>query len=67
MIKKFQDKVCASSAMSYLIISNISQLPDIDFPINAMAEGRILVPWEHVQDPSSAEGMPAIDFEWILT
>ena len=23
-----------------------SQLPDLEFPINAMAEGRILVPWE---------------------
>lgn len=32
------------------------KLPDLDFPINAMAEGRILVPWEHVKDPSSAEG-----------
>jgi len=23
------------------------RLPDVDFPINSMAEGRILVPWEH--------------------
>lgn len=29
-----------------------SQLPDIDFPINAMAEGRILVPWEYRKYPN---------------
>jgi len=23
------------------------QLPDMDFPVNALAEGRVLVPWEH--------------------
>lgn len=28
------------------------QLPDMDFPINAKAEGRILVPWEHVNYPN---------------
>ncbi|KAK7678714.1 hypothetical protein QCA50_018296 [Cerrena zonata] len=28
------------------------QLPDIDFPINAMAEGRILVPWEYRKYPN---------------
>lgn len=28
-------------------------LPDMDFPINAKAEGRVLVPWEHVTYPNS--------------
>lgn len=28
----------------------------MDFPINAMAEGRILVPWEHRKYPNLTEG-----------
>ncbi|EKM56638.1 glycosyltransferase family 90 protein [Phanerochaete carnosa HHB-10118-sp] len=32
------------------------KLPDLDFPINAMAEGRILVPWEHRQYPNLTDG-----------
>ncbi|KAI0074327.1 capsular associated protein [Panus rudis PR-1116 ss-1] len=31
------------------------QLPDIDFPVNAMAEGRILVPWEYRNFPNLTE------------
>ncbi|KAL0945871.1 hypothetical protein HGRIS_012154 [Hohenbuehelia grisea] len=27
-------------------------LPDMDFPINAKAEGRVVVPWEHQQYPN---------------
>ncbi|KAJ3517360.1 hypothetical protein NMY22_g13981 [Coprinellus aureogranulatus] len=27
-------------------------LPDMDFPINAKAEGRVLIPWEHQQYPN---------------
>ena len=27
------------------------QLPDLDFPINGKAEGRILIPWEHKEWP----------------
>ena len=38
-----------------LLIADL-QLPDMDFPINAMAEGRILVPWEHRQYPNLTEG-----------
>ncbi|TDL15140.1 glycosyltransferase family 90 protein [Rickenella mellea] len=26
----------------------LMNLPDMDFPINALAEGRVLVPWEHL-------------------
>ncbi|KZT00713.1 glycosyltransferase family 90 protein [Laetiporus sulphureus 93-53] len=29
------------------------KLPDLDFPVNAMAEGRILVPWEQRFQPNS--------------
>ncbi|TFK52833.1 glycosyltransferase family 90 protein [Heliocybe sulcata] len=28
------------------------RLPDLDFPVNAKAEGRILVPWEHQKYPN---------------
>ncbi|KAJ6468222.1 hypothetical protein C8R45DRAFT_837910 [Mycena sanguinolenta] len=27
----------------------VKDLPDMDFPVNAKAEGRIVVPWEHAQ------------------
>ncbi|KAJ3514417.1 hypothetical protein NLJ89_g2388 [Agrocybe chaxingu] len=30
----------------------LSKLPDMDFPINALAEGRVLVPWEHRTYPN---------------
>lgn len=32
--------------------SHLPQLPDMDFPINAKAEGRVLVPWEHRKYPN---------------
>ncbi|KAG8959886.1 capsule-associated protein CAP1 [Tulasnella sp. 419] len=31
------------------------KLPDMDFPINAKAEGRILVPWEHTKYPNTTK------------
>ncbi|KAF8513209.1 hypothetical protein JB92DRAFT_3083224 [Gautieria morchelliformis] len=31
------------------------KLPDMDFPINAKAEGRILVPWEHRMFPNTSQ------------
>ena len=57
MIEKFQNKV--RTVWSRLVHFNLmynSQLPDMDFPINAMAEGRILVPWEHRQYPNLTVG-----------
>ncbi|KAF8240096.1 hypothetical protein L208DRAFT_1420477 [Tricholoma matsutake] len=30
----------------------VHTLPDMDFPINAKAEGRVVVPWEHRQFPN---------------
>ena len=35
-----------------LNISQSFQLPNMDFPINGKAEGRILLPWEHKQYPN---------------
>jgi hypothetical protein len=31
------------------------QLPDMDFPINAKAEGRVVVPWEHKNYPNTTK------------
>jgi hypothetical protein len=28
------------------------KLPDLDFPVNAKAEGRLLIPWERIQYPN---------------
>ena len=37
----------------YPVLSNHrDQLPDLDFPVNTMAEGRVLVPWEHQHYPN---------------
>lgn len=55
MVEKFGDKV---SLVKIIVTSNSSnrayniQLPDMDFPINGKAEGRILIPWEHTQYPN---------------
>ena len=47
MLEKFQDQVRNSSAFLTKRHSiTMSQLPDLEFPVNGMAEGRILVPWE---------------------
>ncbi|KIJ43830.1 glycosyltransferase family 90 protein [Sphaerobolus stellatus SS14] len=32
-----------------------NKLPDMDFPINTKAEGRVLVPWEHKQYPNMTQ------------
>lgn len=58
MIEKFQTKVGLSSLFTAqtVLIEMYYQLPDMDFPINAMAEGRILVPWEHRKYPNLTEG-----------
>lgn len=33
----------------------VAQLPDMDFPINARSEGRVVVPWEHTAYPNLTE------------
>lgn len=44
---------CASLPSLHLSLPNPGQkLPDLDFPVNTMAEGRILVPWEHQKEPN---------------
>ncbi|KZT65002.1 glycosyltransferase family 90 protein [Daedalea quercina L-15889] len=39
------------------------KLPDLDFPINAMAEGRILVPWEQRVRPNMTSGTDVVQNE----
>lgn len=58
MIEKFQDKVgkIPDSHPSLLSLIPTLQLPNIDFPVNSMAEGRILVPWEHRKFPNLTDG-----------
>ena len=41
-------------AIHVFIEGHPNQLPDMDFPINGKAEGRILVPWEHNEFPEMA-------------
>ena len=44
---------CASLPYLHLVLPNpCYKLPDLDFPVNTMAEGRVLVPWEHQQYPN---------------
>lgn len=57
MIEKFQAKVSyAALRFESWLFTTVPQLPNMDFPINAMAEGRILVPWEHRKYPNLTEG-----------
>ena len=52
MIKKFQHLVRHFHA-SHLVPPNpFQKLPDMHFPVNTMAEGRVLVPWEHNKYPN---------------
>lgn len=51
MLEKFVHTV--STCQGHKTSSDIIfQLPDMDFPINAKAEGRVVVPWEHRQFPN---------------
>ncbi|KZT26069.1 glycosyltransferase family 90 protein [Neolentinus lepideus HHB14362 ss-1] len=50
----FDDAEASSRAHGFrrMIEPFEQRLPDLDFPINAKAEGRILVPWEHQKYPN---------------
>ena len=54
MIKEFQHLVSLFSPTFLLPASSdfCDQLPDLDFPVNTLAEGRVLVPWEHQKYPN---------------
>ncbi|EGO01338.1 glycosyltransferase family 90 protein [Serpula lacrymans var. lacrymans S7.3] len=42
------------------------KLPDMYFPVNAKAEGRVLVPWEHQNYPNLTEQDSTSEFEVML-
>jgi len=42
------------------------QLPDLDFPINAKAESRVIVPWEHTQHPNMTQQDSSVGIEEML-
>ncbi|EJD07042.1 uncharacterized protein FOMMEDRAFT_152387 [Fomitiporia mediterranea MF3/22] len=50
---RWQDEEVSSRANGFrrMIEMETGYLPDMDFPINSKAEGRILIPWEHKQYP----------------
>ncbi|KAJ7664400.1 glycosyltransferase family 90 protein [Mycena polygramma] len=51
---KFVDSEVSARAAGFraMLGKFVKQLPDMDFPINAKAEGRVVVPWEHVAYPN---------------
>ncbi|KAH6891741.1 capsular associated protein [Coprinopsis sp. MPI-PUGE-AT-0042] len=54
MRKGFRDSEVSARARGFRSMMGkfASTLPDMDFPINAKAEGRVLIPWEHRQYPN---------------
>ncbi|KAG9310122.1 glycosyltransferase family 90 protein [Chiua virens] len=52
--KVYQDAERGHRSMGFrdLLQKFQHKLPNMDFPINAKAEGRVLVPWEHLQYPN---------------
>ena len=55
-----------NAMMCFLLdkLIELEQLPDMDFPINSKAEGRVLVPWEHREYPNMTQqdssGLPIV-------
>ncbi|PPQ79009.1 hypothetical protein CVT25_002318 [Psilocybe cyanescens] len=63
----FHDSEVSARARGFksMIGKFMTSLPDMDFPINAKAEGRVLVPWEHRTYPNltlqdSSKGVQAM-------
>lgn len=54
MQKGFKDSETSARARGFRSMMGKfgEYLPDMDFPINAKAEGRVLIPWEHQQYPN---------------
>ncbi|KAF9237133.1 hypothetical protein BU15DRAFT_76241 [Melanogaster broomeanus] len=52
--KEYKDTEKGHRSMGFqqLLTRFQHKLPDMDFPINAKAEGRVLVPWEHQKYPN---------------
>lgn len=71
IVEKFRDRVLSKFLSLVTQTLTVYQLPNMDFPINGKAEGRILVPWEHKQYPNltvqDTSGMHASLFFKSLT
>ena len=48
MLSQFANKVILGHWYNFVFFTRF-QLPDLDFPVNTKAEGRILIPWERRQ------------------
>ncbi|TDL15134.1 hypothetical protein BD410DRAFT_796643 [Rickenella mellea] len=46
--------------------SKVAPLPDMDFPVNAKPEGRVLVPWEHLQFPNMTAPNSSVNVDFML-
>ncbi|KZT40170.1 capsular associated protein [Sistotremastrum suecicum HHB10207 ss-3] len=64
----FKDSEASARARGFevMIEKFIKTLPDMDFPINAKAEGRILVPWEHQRYPNTTQQDSSKGIETML-
>ncbi|KAK7052965.1 hypothetical protein VNI00_004285 [Paramarasmius palmivorus] len=63
----FRDSEVSARAKGFrsMLSRFVHTLPDIDFPINTKAEGRVIIPWEHHAYPNmtnqnSSEGIDAL-------
>ncbi|KAL0566423.1 hypothetical protein V5O48_015589 [Marasmius crinis-equi] len=55
-MKDFQDSEVSARANGFKNMLNrfVHKLPNIEFPINTKAEGRVIIPWEHQKYPELA-------------
>ncbi|EDR06864.1 uncharacterized protein LACBIDRAFT_250899 [Laccaria bicolor S238N-H82] len=51
---RFNDSEISARARGFrsMLAKFVKKLPDMEFPINAKAEGRVIVPWEHQRYPN---------------
>ncbi|KAF5344604.1 hypothetical protein D9758_013894 [Tetrapyrgos nigripes] len=66
--KGFEDSEVGARANGFKsMINKVAHLlPDIDFPINAKAESRVIVPWEHRQHPNLTIQDSSVGIETML-
>ena len=67
MLKKFVHLVLSLFFSRFIRYADgRGQLPDMDFPVNAKAEGRVVVPWEHRAYPNMTVQDSSIGIEAVL-
>ncbi|KAG8978212.1 capsule-associated protein CAP1, partial [Tulasnella sp. 427] len=66
--KGYEDAEVSARAKGFRVMMEKFQakLPDMDFPINAKAEGRILVPWENRKYPNTTKQDSSLGVEDML-